>query len=149
MNCRCQREPPPVAIGVPDIYRVAPSRLPHHRPPFVYQWRARVHVYARTLTRDHASPPRTRGGIASPRHATTERSPARRTSARLVSASPRSSRDRVERSPPSRFAGKVDPLCGGRVAPRRDAGLEDRRVSRQHRALESVPRSMLLRRRML
>jgi len=69
VNCRCQRKPPPVAIGVPDIYRVVPSRLPHHRPPFVYQWRARVQVYVRTLTRDHASPPRTRGGIARPRHA--------------------------------------------------------------------------------
>lgn len=122
MNCRCQREPPPVAIGVPDIYRVAPSRLSHHRPPFVYQWRARVHVYVRTLTRDHVSPPRTRGDIASLRHATTERSPARRTSGRPESASSRSSWDRVERSPPSRSAGKVDPLRGGRiVAPQRDA----------------------------
>ncbi|TGZ49430.1 hypothetical protein DBV15_09769 [Temnothorax longispinosus] len=90
--------------------------LPQHRPPFVYQWRARVHVYVRTLTRDHASPPRTRGGIASLKRATiAEKSPARRTSGRPVSsASSRSSRDRVERSPPNRFAGKVDPLRGGR-----------------------------------
>lgn len=77
------------------------SRLSHHRPPFVHQWRARVHVHARTHTRDHASPPRTRGGIAR----ITKRSPARRrASERPEIASSRSPQDRVAKSLSSRFA---------------------------------------------
>lgn len=135
MSRRCQREPPPVAIGVSDIYRVAPSRPPHRRPPFVYQWRARVHVRARTLIREHASPPRR----AIARHATTK-SPARRTSARPVSVtSSRSPRRRVERSPPSRFvAGKVGPLRRGRTAPRRNARRIDAGLSGGKRPEETM-----------
>lgn len=88
---RCQGEPPPVAIGVPRNIRRRVSL--RHRSPFVHQWRARVHVHVRTHTRDHASPPRTRGGIA---RITKRSPPARhRASERSESASSRSPQGRV------------------------------------------------------
>lgn len=91
------------------------SRLSHHRPPFVHQWRARVHVHARTHTRDHASPPRTRGGIAR----ITKRNPARRrASERPVSASSRSPQDRVAESPSSRTRGNFDLVHFDREMPK-------------------------------
>lgn len=83
-----QREPPMPSKGnlqSPSAFPVyTASCISHHRPPFVHQWRARVHVHARTHTRDHASPPRTRGGIGR----ITKRNPVRHLASERQSRSP-------------------------------------------------------------
>lgn len=109
-----QREPPMPSKGnlfqSPSAFPAyTASRIPHHRPPFVHQWRARVHVHVRTHTRDHASPPRTRGGVGR----ITKRRPARHLASERQSRSPR---DHVAKLLSNRFAKN----CSASIGCRRD-----------------------------